>query len=54
MKVTIQMPSSTSFNPNLWPAMTVELLIFLPVHADAAAGCDESVVVVVSVAVIGR
>src|SRR5437588_10684017 len=28
MKVTTQIPSSTSFNPSLWPAMTVEILIF--------------------------
>ncbi len=27
-KVPTQTPSSTSFNPSLWPAMTVEMLIF--------------------------
>ena len=28
MKLTTQMPSSTSLRPNLWPAMTVEMLNF--------------------------
>src|SRR5215207_5379650 len=29
MKLTIQIPSSTSLIPSLWPARTVEMLIFL-------------------------
>ena len=34
MKLTSQMPSSTSLMPSFWPASTVEMVIFLRPHRD--------------------
>ena len=54
MKVTSQIPSSTSLMPSLCPAMTVEDVDFLSVDADTAAGGDEDVAVVEGIFEVGQ
>ena len=54
MKLTSQMPLSTSFSPGFWPASTVETLIFFAMHADASARGDEVFAVVEGVGQVGQ
>jgi len=54
MKDTTQIPSSTTFNPSRWPAMTVEILIFLRSMPDAAASRDEGVTVMHGIVDFGQ
>jgi hypothetical protein len=46
MKLTIQMPSSTSFDADPLASECGQEVDFLAIDADAAAGCDEDVAVV--------
>ena len=54
MKLTSQMPSSTSLMPRLWPASTRRDVDLLAMHADAAAGGDEDVAVMEGIGEIGQ
>ena len=53
MKLTIQMPSSTSLMPTRWPASVYEMLL-LAVHADATASGHEGIAIVQRVGQVGQ